>query len=84
MENQSVVKNLTEREAAAEYGLSVHWFRRMRWAGGGPDYIKTPGRGGKVLYPRECLDRYFASRVRRSTSDGGIFQKIGGENGGFQ
>lgn len=65
-------RNLTEREAAEKYGPSVHWFRRKRWAGGGPPYIKlSEGRGGKVLYPEDLGDEYFASRIRRSTSDPG-------------
>jgi hypothetical protein len=65
-------RNLTEREASDEYGMSVHWYRRKRWSGGGPVYIKvSDGPGGKVLYPEESLDRYFASRTRNSTSDTG-------------
>lgn len=58
--------NLTEGEAAAEYGPSVHWFRRARWEGNGPRFIKL---AGKVLYPRTELEAFFAARLRRSTSD---------------
>lgn len=60
--------NLNESEAAEQYGLSVHWFRRARWAGGGPPYIKLKGR---VLYRREDLDRFFQAKLRLSTSDTG-------------
>lgn len=58
--------NLNEKQAAARYGLSIHWFRRARWKGDGPRYIKLAGR---VLYPREELQQYFESKIRRSTSD---------------
>lgn len=61
-------RNLTEEQAAAEYGPSVHWYRRARWAGDGPRFIKLDGR---VLYPRTELDAFFESRLRRSTSDRG-------------
>ena len=65
-------RNLTEQQASDERGMSVHWYRRKRWEGGGPVYIKTSnGKGGKVLYPEEELDKYFNSRLRKSTSDRG-------------
>ena len=60
--------NLNEYEAAEMYGPSVSWFRRARWTGNGPRYIKL---GARVLYSLEELDRYFAARVRSSTSDPG-------------
>ncbi|GFE56399.1 AlpA family transcriptional regulator [Geobacter sp. AOG1] len=60
--------NLNEVEAAERYGLSVHWFRRARWAGGGPQFIKM---GSKVLYPIAETDAFFKSRMRSSTSDPG-------------
>lgn len=59
---------MTETEAAQRYGLSVHWFRRARWAGGGPAYLKL---GARVLYPIVSTDAFFAARIRRSTSDTG-------------
>ncbi|MDD2367564.1 MAG: hypothetical protein PHN84_15545 [Desulfuromonadaceae bacterium] len=65
--NPTVKKNLTETEASAEYGYSVHWYRRARWAGNGPRYIKI--RGGGVLYPRAELDAFFDSRLVGSTSE---------------
>lgn len=49
-EPKIIKRNLTEAEAAAEYGYSVHWYRRARTYGGGPLYLKNPG--GGVLYPR--------------------------------
>ncbi len=60
--------NLNETEAAERYGLSVHWFRRMRWAGGGPVFLKV---GSRCLYPIDTTDEYFAAKSRRSTSDTG-------------
>lgn len=66
------MENLTEKQAAERTGMSVHWFRRARWAGGGPLFLKIgDGKAGKVLYPAEELERFFASRLRRSTSDTG-------------
>ncbi len=60
--------NIDEREASAKYGPSVYWFRRARWAGGGPPFIKLAGR---VLYRVEDLDTFFFGRIRRSTADPG-------------
>ncbi len=31
---------LTEKQAAELTGLSVFWFQRKRWEGGGPPFIK--------------------------------------------
>ena len=33
-------KLITEKDAATLFGLSVSWFQRKRWAGGGPPFIK--------------------------------------------
>ena len=63
----SLKRNLTETEASNEYGYSVHWYRRSRWTGTGPRYIKVDG--GGVLYPRSELDRFFDSRLVGSTSE---------------
>jgi hypothetical protein len=62
---------LTEKEAANITGLSVHWFRRKRWSGGGPEYIQNDGCRGAVRYEREALTKYFQNRTRKSTSDQG-------------
>jgi predicted DNA-binding transcriptional regulator AlpA len=59
---------LDERQAAAEYGLSPAWFQRKRWDGTGPRYYKV---GRAVRYPRAELEKYFANRLRASTSDQG-------------
>lgn len=61
-------QNLTTQEASDIYGPSVAWFERARWNGTSPPYIKL---GRKVLYPISELEKYFADRVRRSTSSTG-------------
>lgn len=58
--------NLNEVEAAEIYGPSVHWFRRARWKGDGPRFIKL---AGSVLYPVVELDSYFSARLVKSTSE---------------
>lgn len=63
-----MIVNINEQEASKRYGMSIHWFRRARWAGGGPKFIKL---GAAVLYPVSELDEYFNSRIVKSTSDTG-------------
>lgn len=58
---------LTEKQASEIYGFSLSWFRRKRWEGGGPEYIKV---GYAVRYSEEVLQTYFDSMPRcKSTSD---------------
>lgn len=59
-------KNINEIEAAELYGPSVHWFRRARWKGDGPRFIKL---AGAVLYPVVELDSFFSARLVKSTSE---------------
>jgi len=66
MEAPVVKRNLTETEASAEYGMSVHWYRRSRWTGDGPRFIKLKG---NCLYPRTELETYFNARLVKSTSE---------------
>lgn len=62
---------LNEKETAEQIGMSVHWLRRKRWAGGGIPFVKlSAGTGGAVRYRREDVEKFLADRVRRSTSDG--------------
>lgn len=65
--------NLSEREASQLYGPSVHWFRRARWAGGGPEYIKL---NGLVLYQRRKLDEFFTAKIVKSTSDASMRAEV--------
>ena len=71
--------NLTVTEASKAYGMSVAWFNRERWKGTGPRFLKMEGKAGRVLYPVEELEKFFASRLRRSTSDHGPTQKTATE-----
>lgn len=57
---------LSESEAADLYGLSVHWFRRKRWEGGGPEFRKV---GNRCYYTPEALDLYFNECTRKNTSE---------------
>jgi hypothetical protein len=41
-------------------------WRRKRWQGDGPAYVKL---GTRVLYSRAEIERYFAARTFRSTSE---------------
>ncbi len=84
MKHHNTVKRYyTEFEASEIYGPSVAWFRRKRWAGDGPSFVKMEGRGGMVLYPVEELETFFSSRLRKSTSDPGPAAKTvqAGEQG---
>ena len=58
--------NLNETEAAEQYGPSVHWFRRARWKGDGPKFIKL---SGAIFYPVVELDKFFNDRLVKSTSE---------------
>jgi len=55
-------------QAAAYTTLTRKTLERLRWAGGGPVFIKL---SGLVRYTTEDLDEWIASRRRRSTSDPG-------------
>lgn len=63
-----------ERQSVDEYvgakvlGKSVHWMRRARWAGNGPEFVRI---GGNVRYRMTALYNYIKSGTRRSTSDTG-------------
>ena len=49
-------KLVCEKKAAQIYGMSVHWFRRKRVTGGGPNFIRL---GRAVRYNVRDLDQYF-------------------------
>lgn len=58
---------LTEKEAAKLTGLSVYWFQRKRWEGGGPPFVKFDR---AVRYREADLVAYIDARAgNRSTSD---------------
>lgn len=68
-----MVRNITEKETARTWGVSVAWLRHKRREGGGPNFVKLDNsRCGKVLYPVEELDKYFTSKLTNSIkNDGG-------------
>ena len=65
---------LNETEAAERWGMSVHWFRRARFTGDGPPYVKMAGR---CLYPVVSTDAFFESKIRSSTAGQAYAQKGG-------
>ncbi len=56
---------VSDKEAAAVFGLSRSWFQRARWRGDGPPFIKI---GAAVRYDLDTLQGWFASRSATSTS----------------
>ena len=58
---------LTQREAAAQLRLSQRTLERFRVSGGGPTYVKA---GRLVRYREQDLEKWIASRVVGSTSEG--------------
>ncbi len=56
---------LTEPEAAQLSGFSPAWFRRMRWSGGGPIFVRV---GRSIRYPKIKLLSWLAEREVTSTS----------------
>jgi predicted DNA-binding transcriptional regulator AlpA len=59
---------ITEIEAAQITGMSVAWFQRMRWAGGGMPYTKL---GRACRYKLSDVMEWMDSRKRISTSNTG-------------
>ena len=58
---------ITEKEAVIRYGYSRSWFQRARWEGYSPPFIKV--HGGRVLYPLQQTDQWFADfGLKTSTS----------------
>ena len=60
-------KIIDEKEASKLYGMSKAWFRRKRWEGGGPLFIKVGSRS--IRYQMSDLDEYFTSKKFHSTSE---------------
>jgi predicted DNA-binding transcriptional regulator AlpA len=57
---------LTAGEAAKALGLASSTLAKLRLSGNGPIYCKL---GRRVVYRREDLSAWLASRVARNTSD---------------
>ena len=58
---------VNESEAAKIIGMSVHWLRRKRWSGGGPEFIKVGA--SAVRYEVATLRAHMSQGKMRSTSD---------------
>jgi predicted DNA-binding transcriptional regulator AlpA len=63
---------ITEREASKITCMSIAWFQRDRWQGGGIPFVKL---GRAVRYKLSDVVTYMESRKRWSTSDN---TKLGG------
>lgn len=61
-----MTKNLNSSEAADYIKISLSWLAKSRLKGDGPPYAKI---GRRVVYNREDLDQWLATRRRRSTSE---------------
>lgn len=59
---------LSVHEAAKYLNLSVSTMNKARGTGDSPRFAKI---GRRVVYQREHLDAFIASKLRRSTSDKG-------------
>jgi len=57
---------ITTPEAARITGMSIDWFQRARWEGGGPPYVKI---ARAVRYPADELHAWLRARVRTSTTE---------------
>ncbi|MFJ7191466.1 helix-turn-helix transcriptional regulator [Streptomyces bacillaris] len=55
---------LSPKQVRAVYGFSEQTLANWRWAGTGPDYIKTsPGRGGRIRYKRSAVDEWLEAHT---------------------
>ena len=65
---------ITENEAAAFLGYSVRALQNWRVRGGGPKFVRVSQRS--IRYRRRDLKAWADSKLRSSTSDTGLLQKI--------
>lgn len=54
-------KYLVEKEMAEKYGLTIHWFRKVRYRGDSPPYYKL---GGKIYYTENDVDEWFRKNLK--------------------
>jgi hypothetical protein len=60
---------LSQKEVAAEWGISVKTLEAWRWTGGGPPYIKLgKSRRGIVRYRRRDVNDFVGDQHREHTS----------------
>jgi len=60
-------KLINEKEASELFGMSVAWFQRKRWEGGGPLFLKIDKKS--IRYQISDLNNYFIKKKLRSTSE---------------
>lgn len=57
-------ERLTPAQAGELVGVSPQTLANWRWLGMGPAYIKlTPGRGGRIRYPRAAVEAWLNERT---------------------
>lgn len=49
---------LTPKQVHAEYGFSPQTLANWRWMGFGPNYIKGPGKCGRIKYRRSAIEAW--------------------------
>lgn len=54
-------KYLRDKELSFRYGLSVHWFRKVRQTGKGPNYYIM---NGHVYYNEEQVKDWFKNNLK--------------------
>jgi hypothetical protein len=54
---------LTPKQVHAEYGFSAQTLANWRWMGMGPDYIKTPGKSGRIKYRRTAFEAWLQAQT---------------------
>lgn len=60
---------LDTKAAAPRIGVTTGTLENWRVRGIGPKFIKTPGRGGKILYDPADIESWKAANRHQSTSE---------------
>lgn len=55
------INYLVEKEIQTQYGLSIHWLRKLRYSGKGPIYYKL---NDKIFYTNENVDNWFKTNLK--------------------
>ncbi|MGW0169506.1 helix-turn-helix transcriptional regulator [Streptomyces sp. NPDC003343] len=54
---------LTPKQVHKEYGFSTQTLANWRWTDIGPDFIKTPGRSGRIKYKRSVIEAWLDAQT---------------------
>lgn len=54
---------LTPKQVQEEYGFKVSTLANWRWAGVGPEFIKTAGRSGRIKYKRSAIEAWLNAQT---------------------